>query len=86
MKGYDPDYQQSSSTMARISTKNDKSNKQSIFNPVLVIKNDDTSSDEDDDYVEDFNSKPDNGNTITFNEGKMITLQVDCTDDDVDVC
>ena len=86
MKGYDPDYQQPGSTMAGISTKNNKSDKQSIFNPVLVIKNDDTSSDEDDDYVEDFNSKPDNDNTITFNEGKMITLQVDCTDDDVDVC
>lgn len=86
MKGYDPDYQQPGSTMTGISTKNHKSDKQSIFNPVLVIKNDDTSSDEDDDYVEDFNSKPDNGNTITFNEGKMITLQVDCTDDDVDVC
>lgn len=86
MKGYDPDYQQPGSTMTGISTKNHKSDKQSIFNPVLVIKNDDTSGDEDDDYVEDFNSKPDNDNTITFNEGKMITLQVDCTDDDVDVC
>ena len=75
MKNYDPDYQ----PMTGTSTKN-KSEKQSIFDPVLVIKND-TTSDEDD--VEDFNSKPD---TITFNEGKMITLQVECTDDDVDVC
>ena len=57
MKNYDPDYQ----PMAGTSTKN-KSEKQSIFDPVLVIKND-TTSDEDD--VEDFNSKPD---TITFNE------------------
>ena len=75
MKNYDPDYQPAAGT----SIKN-KSEKQSIFDPVLVIKND-TTSDEDD--VEDFNSKPD---TITFNEGKMITLQVECTDDDVDVC
>ena len=78
MKNYDPDYQ----PMIGTSTKN-KSEKQSIFNPVLVIKNDATS--DEDDHVEDFNSGNGN-NTITFNEGKMITLQVDCTDDDVDVC
>ena len=59
MKGYDPDYQQPGSTMTGISTKNHKSDKQSIFNPVLVIKNDDTSSDEssssDDDDTECLN-------------------------------